>query len=317
VLHPYLRARSIKKPEDAELYFIPIYTGRFYHAHLISGLNHQDSLNLTATLVKDALNWVKSNYPFWNKTDGLNHFMIAPMDQGRCHSLAGLSASDFGNMFVISASGDHKQLDFESQSWHCYRPGRDIVMPHPTETNYTIADVIQPHSTERNINVLYRFSGGGRGKYGTLRQKLLDFHETDPIPKSLSGWQTVDATHEDMRHSIFCVCPPGIAQHTMRVWRSIIFGCIPVTFFDSHDAPYQHFLNYAYPRFSVNVNPWELHLLRPTLVGLLARPAQIRSMQAELGKVQRSYVWDKKNEEGVFAAIYQELSMHPSRLLEL
>jgi hypothetical protein len=38
-------------------------------------------------------------------------------------------------------------------------------------------------------------------------------------------------TEEDMRRSIFCVCPPGNTQDSARVWRSIIFGCIPVTFF--------------------------------------------------------------------------------------
>ena len=34
-----------------------------------------------------------------------------------------------------------------------------------------------------------------------------------------------------MRRSIFCVCPPGNTQDSARVWRAIIFGCIPVTFF--------------------------------------------------------------------------------------
>ena len=38
-------------------------------------------------------------------------------------------------------------------------------------------------------------------------------------------------TEADMRRSIFCVCPPGNTQDSARVWRAIIFGCIPVTFF--------------------------------------------------------------------------------------
>ena len=41
----------------------------------------------------------------------------------------------------------------------------------------------------------------------------------------------VQETEEDMRRSIFCVCPPGNTQDSARVWRAIIFGCIPVTFF--------------------------------------------------------------------------------------
>ena len=34
-----------------------------------------------------------------------------------------------------------------------------------------------------------------------------------------------------MRRSLFCVCPPGNTQDSARVWRAIILGCIPVTFF--------------------------------------------------------------------------------------
>ena len=34
-----------------------------------------------------------------------------------------------------------------------------------------------------------------------------------------------------MRRSVFCVCPPGNTQDSARVWRAIILGCIPVTFF--------------------------------------------------------------------------------------
>jgi hypothetical protein len=38
-------------------------------------------------------------------------------------------------------------------------------------------------------------------------------------------------TEEDMRRAVFCVCPPGNTQDSARVWRAIILGCIPVTFF--------------------------------------------------------------------------------------
>lgn len=50
-------------------------------------------------------------------------------------------------------------------------------------------------------------------------------------PFKLATSFTMQETEEDMRRSIFCVCPPGNTQDSARVWRSIIFGCIPVTFF--------------------------------------------------------------------------------------
>ena len=143
--------------------------------------------------------------------------------------------------------------------------------------------------------------------------QLLENQEDDPIPGSSAAWQSVAQTHEDMKHSIFCVCPPGIAQQTLRVWRSIMSGCIPVTFFQGHDNPFPSSVNYE--DFSININPDEHHLLHKVLAGLLSNPQKIQDMQHELSLIQQGFVWDKKNKKGVYDMIYAELANHPARFL--
>ena len=246
----------------------------------------------------------------------MDHFMVMPLDHGRCSAMAGLTHDDFGDMFVIQPTGDHLQMDFSTHTWKCYHPGRDIVAPIRTEARFTAEDVVKPSDTVRNISVLYRFVAGGRGDYGILRTQLYDQEELNPIEGSILGWQTVNRTHEDMTHSIFCVCPPGIAQHTLRVWRSIIFGCIPVTLFTANDAPYT-FSGLNYSKFSINIDPAEWHLLQPILRGLLARPDRVTAMQSELAKVQSKFVWDSYSFSGAFGAVLSELNSHPAQYVRI
>ena len=314
-MHKYLQQRS-SEASAAQLFFIPIYTGRYYHALLVSeGLSHQDSLSKTSQLVVEVIDWVKANFHYWNLTNGFNHFMVYPMDHGRCHSLAGLRNDEFGDLFAIQQTGDMLMRDFETRSWRCYQPGRDVLMPTMTEDHLSLDKIIRPDSKERPISVLYRFSGGGRGVYGNLRSNLLQAHHDNAIYNSTAGWASATQTHADMSNSIFCVCPPGISQHTLRVYRSIIFGCIPVTFLLANDSPYEKILGINYREFTVNINPDEWHLTRRILSSLLAQPETLRRMQAALTRVQGHFVWDHTEMQGVYSALYQELQLHPARYL--
>ena len=98
--------------------------------------------------------------------------MVMPMDNGRCHSMAGLDRKTFGDLFAIQLSGDLLMQDFESGTWNCYNPGRDILIPSMTEEDFSVDDATQPNATIRNITVLYRFVGGGRGEYGHIRSQV-------------------------------------------------------------------------------------------------------------------------------------------------
>ena len=312
-LHRYI-AKHAAAPEAAQLFFIPVYSGHYYHSLLVTRqLSHQDSIIATAQLVADTIAWVRMTHAHWNISNGADHFLVCPMDHGRCHSMAGLSNDTFGDMFVVQQNGDVALKDFETQSWRCYQPGRDLLMPTLTEEYMRLTDVVRPEANARPISVLYRFAEGGRGDYGSLRTSLLQAHEQNPIPNASAGWATASQTHRDMSQAIFCVCPPGISQHTLRMYCSIMFGCIPITFLTGNDLPYERITGIQYSKFSININPWESHLLRPVLSSLLSAPAKIVQMQNALSLVQDMFVWAEADHSGVYATLYRELQQHPMR----
>jgi len=87
-------------------------------------------------------------------------------------------------------------------------------------------------------------------------------------------------TEADMGNSLFCVCPPGQTQDSVRIYRAILKGCIPVTMFRANDVPFNRFLKVPYESFMVNVQPDDYTQLNNVLqVGplLLSAPIHVIS----------------------------------------
>ena len=59
----------------------------------------------TSELVRSALLHVKYSFPYWNATNGADHFMVFSYDHGRCEMARDLHSSEFGEMFAIQAYG--------------------------------------------------------------------------------------------------------------------------------------------------------------------------------------------------------------------
>jgi hypothetical protein len=71
-------------------------------------------------------------------------------------------------------------------------------------------------------------------------------------PRARARAQQTDA---DMAAATFCLCPPGATQDSTRMWRALLRGCIPVTFFRANDLPFARHLGVAYSDFIVNLQP--------------------------------------------------------------
>lgn len=72
VLYPVLQSHSVANPDAADLFYIPIFTAQLYHSLLLTAeKGHAGSMNETATMVSRALQWVKTEFPYWNRTNGL------------------------------------------------------------------------------------------------------------------------------------------------------------------------------------------------------------------------------------------------------
>ncbi len=77
-------------------------------------------------------------------------------------------------------------------------------------------------------------------------------HCTRRLPRACARAQQTDA---DMAAATFCLCPPGATQDSTRMWRALLRGCIPVTFFRANDLPFARHLGVTYSDFIVNLQP--------------------------------------------------------------
>ena len=100
----------------------------------------------------------------------------------------------------------------------------------------------------------------------------------------------VQETDADMAKSVFCVCPPGATQDTTRMFRAILKGCIPVTFFRANDLPFARFLGVPYGEFMLNIQPDDYPQLNDRIGRILASPQRLRHMQVTSG-LQRTVPW--------------------------
>ncbi|CAI5496716.1 unnamed protein product [Closterium sp. Naga37s-1] len=54
----------------------------------------------------DILTMIRRDFPFFNRTNGRDHFSTSTFDQGRCHALTWVNPDLYGEMFFVMLNGD-------------------------------------------------------------------------------------------------------------------------------------------------------------------------------------------------------------------
>lgn len=216
-----------KNPEEATLFYIPIYPTRRLHLQLHTH-NWQDSIEISVNYSRTALWYIREHFPYWDKHKGRDHFTTLTGDHARCLHFTGMSRQDFGEMFTLQHLGDlvlsnqtpgiPRHRDGETDIWSCYRAGWDILLPAylPSQEIET-AGVFEQ---QRDITALYRFDLGtatsGHPYHNVnVRRRLKEMYDSTPLPGA--NWKTssLTATLNDMARSVFCISPPGVVSSGM------------------------------------------------------------------------------------------------------
>ncbi|KAL4434418.1 hypothetical protein ABPG75_000859 [Micractinium tetrahymenae] len=107
-------------PSAANLFYIPMF------AYSYSSNTGQASNHLNAVI-----HHVKHAYPWWNRTDGLDHFFWVPKDRGACDltgdALNAIKVTHFGLMATEENHGTLPPLGHPR--YGCCNPHRDVVAP--------------------------------------------------------------------------------------------------------------------------------------------------------------------------------------------
>ena len=197
----------------------------------------------------------------------------------------------------------------------CFRPGMDLVIP-PLLNNGSAMKPLSPLAHVRNISVLLRHDDWTK-HFSSVRPQLIghfqnvsaNFTGLGPV---VAGWTDAERTQTEMTNAIFCVCPPGWAAWTGRVYRAIFNGCIPVFVFSEAAQPYES-AGLNWDSFSVEF-PLDVALndtqqMSARLRDLLLQPPLIQRLQHGLAAVQRGLSdWDRKADDGVQATIVKLLA---------
>ncbi|WCJ30328.1 Exostosin family protein [Euphorbia peplus] len=209
--------------------------------------------------VADYVRVVSTKYPFWNRTQGADHFMLACHDWGP-HASRGSSTLYNTSIRVLC----------NANSSEGFNPTKDVSIPEITlYGGYVSSKLLLPPQLNHHPNTSSRpylafFAGG---LHGPIRPHLLHhWKEKDPelpvfeyLPKNLDYYTF-------MLQSKFCLCPSGHEVASPRVVESIYAECVPVILSDHYVLPFSDVLRWE--AFSVQVNVSEIPRLKEILLAV-------------------------------------------------
>jgi len=261
---------------EADLFFLPVAPmGRVPHG-----------------VVLWAQAWASQALPYWNATQGRDHFVVCAFDFG-CSGIAGFP--QLRNLRFVS----HWGLTAEDKRYSqpcplcgpSYAPGKDAVIPDMIEA----AAARRPRSAVPRTALLF-FSGGPTS---AVRKALFAATEGDADARMLHGHVGLAAEMDAAR---FCAAPPG-AGFGSRGSLAVARGCIPVLLGDGIEQAYAGWLDWA--RFSVRIADADVNrtmqLLRAIPAGEEAR------LREEAERVAWMFVWDDSRERDAFTAVMEYL----------
>ncbi|PON34579.1 Exostosin-like [Trema orientale] len=195
-------------PDEAHTFFIPASVEK-----MADHLNERQIVHL----VTDYISMLAQRYPYWNRTNGADHFMLS------CHD----SATKITNQNPETFQNFTRFLCNTNVS-ESFRPTRDISIPEYVVELNNSKRVDPKHDgqpPENRPTLAFFASDAHDGDIGKLlvkhwmnKDKEIQVHEY--LPKGLHS-QYFESI---MGHSKFCLCPSGSKVMSSRVLEAIYEG---------------------------------------------------------------------------------------------
>ncbi|KAF8049765.1 hypothetical protein N665_2120s0002 [Sinapis alba] len=269
-----------KNPEKAHLFYMPYSVKQLQNAMFVPGSHNIKPLSI---FLRDYVNMLSIKYPFWNRTRGSDHFLVA------CHDWGPYTVNEHPEL----RRNTIKALCNADLSDGIFVPGKDVSLP---ETSI------------RNAGKPLRYVGNGNrvsqrpilaffaGKlHGRIRPQLLkhwrnkdeDMKIYGPLPHNVARKMTYV---QHMKSSRYCLCPMGYEVNSPRIVEAIYYECVPVIIADNFVLPFSELLDWS--AFSVVVPEKEIPRLKEILLEIPMR--RYLKMQMNVKMVQRHFLWSTK-----------------------
>ncbi|XXG57413.1 hypothetical protein AAC387_Pa03g4568 [Persea americana] len=262
----------VKHPRKAHLFYLP-FSSRVLRTVMITP-ESRDRRKLVEFL-KTYIDKIAGKYPFWNRTNGADHFLVACHDWAPYEtrkdlrlSLRALCNADVSKGFIL---------------------GKDVSLPVTSvrSSQNPLKNLGGKPASERSI--LAFFAGNMHGK---IRPILLQHWENrDPNMKIFGPtFEGIDGKMTYIHHmktSKFCICPKGYEVHSPRVVEAIFYECVPVIISDNYVPPFFEVLDWE--TFSVFVAEKDIPSLKDILLSIPEE--RYLTMQLRVKKVQQHFLW--------------------------
>ncbi|KAG0455419.1 hypothetical protein HPP92_024711 [Vanilla planifolia] len=273
-----------KDPEKAHLFYLPYSSRQLRDVLYIPGSHN---LRPLAIFLRDYVNSISSKYPFWNRTRGSNHFLVA------CHDWGPYSTT----LHTELRKNTIKALCNADSSEGIFMRGRDVSLP---ETSIKVPKRPLKYVgrgkpvTQRPILAFY--AGSMHGRVRPTLEKLWgknangDMRIFRRLPNRVSRNMSYI---EHMKSSRFCICPMGYEVNSPRIVEAIYYECVPVIIADNFVLPFEEVLNWN--TFSVVVAEKDMANLKNILLGITLK--RYLKMQECVKKVQKHFLWHSRPEK--------------------
>ncbi|MED6220709.1 hypothetical protein PIB30_047468 [Stylosanthes scabra] len=265
----------VKDPAKAHLFYMP-FSARMLEFSLYVRNSHNRT-NLRSFL-KDYTDSISAKYPYFNRTGGADHFLVA------CHDWAPYETRHHMEYCIKALCNSDVTQGFKI--------GRDVALPETyiRSVKNPQRDLGGKPPHQRHILAFY-----AGNMHGYLRQILLKhWKDKDPDMKIFGpmphGVASKMSYMQHMKSSKYCICPKGYEVNSPRVVEAIFYECVPVIISDNFVPPFFEVLDWD--AFSLILAEKDIPNLKNILVSVPEE--KYVKLQHGVRRVQKHFLWHTK-----------------------
>ncbi|KAI3829475.1 hypothetical protein L1987_03600 [Smallanthus sonchifolius] len=253
-----------RDPEKAHLFFLPISIVSIVHFVFVRETRLWSDMKNTLI---DYVNVIAEKHPYWNRSRGADHFMLA------CHDWGPEISSAIPTLYKNSIRALCNANTSEG-----FKLTRDVSIPEIYLPHGTTEGLLGGPSPSKRTTLVF-FSGG---VHGYIRQLLLDHWEnkTKDGVKIQQYLSKDENYYDEVRKSKYCICASGWEVASPRMVEALYMGCVPVLIKDHYAKPFNDVLNWR--KFSIDIGLENI----PNLKSILMEISQRKYIRLQRNGVQ-------------------------------
>ncbi|KAL6841322.1 hypothetical protein ACP4OV_028840 [Aristida adscensionis] len=220
-------------PEEADWFYAPVYT-----TCDLTPSGHPMPFD-SPRMMRSAIQLLATRWPYWNRSEGADHFFVVPHDFGACFHFREQKAIDRGILPLLQRAT--LVQTFGQRNHTCLKDGSITIPPYVPPQR--IQAHLLPPSTPRSIfayfrGLFYDTSNDPDGSHYArgARASVWENFRSNPVFDVSS--ERPATYYEDMQRAVFCLCPLGWAPWSPRLVEAVALGCVPVVVADGIVLPF-------------------------------------------------------------------------------